>query len=281
MLDLVPGKRVVESGTGSASFTHALARVVHRSGRVFTFEYHAGRACTARKEFGEHGLSDVVTLTHRNVCEEGFTLDSYDGGDVNGALVGAEDKKNGDGEHNSNEKNGQDGNGCIGTNIGDEMNGTGDDNSDGMKSNARNTMKTATDNVSQIQERIPLTDIDAVFLDLPEPWKAIPHTLSFFRNDSVGRICCFSPCIEQTQRTVQALASFGFHDIEMYECLRNPIETKTIEVPHVQSVVQQQQDGGVYVEKMKVSKNPYPETKGHTAFLTFASFLPQQAVPLP
>jgi tRNA (adenine57-N1/adenine58-N1)-methyltransferase len=34
-----------------------------------------------REEFARHGMSDVVTLVHRNVCKEGFTVvDTVDSG---------------------------------------------------------------------------------------------------------------------------------------------------------------------------------------------------------
>ncbi|KAI0278262.1 tRNA methyltransferase complex GCD14 subunit-domain-containing protein [Russula aff. rugulosa BPL654] len=69
-----PGSVVVEAGTGSASFTHSIARTVGATGHVFSYEFHEARATKAAEEFARHGISDIVTLTHRNVCKNGFTV---------------------------------------------------------------------------------------------------------------------------------------------------------------------------------------------------------------
>ncbi|KAH9931641.1 tRNA methyltransferase complex GCD14 subunit [Epithele typhae] len=74
-LDLRPGSKVIEAGTGSGSFSHSVARTVGPSGHLWSYEFHEARATKAREEFTRHGMHDLVTLTHRNVCKEGFTVE--------------------------------------------------------------------------------------------------------------------------------------------------------------------------------------------------------------
>jgi tRNA (adenine57-N1/adenine58-N1)-methyltransferase len=56
---------------------------------------------------------------------------------------------------------------------------------------------------------------DAIFLDLPEPWRAIPHAAHTIK--PYGSICSYSPCVEQSQQTIQEMKRFGFHSIKTIE----------------------------------------------------------------
>lgn len=61
--------------------------------------------------------------------------------------------------------------------------------------------------------------IDAVFLDVPCPWDAVPHVLKILKSGT-GKICSYSPCIEQTQKFCDALRkSDHFYDIHTVEAL--------------------------------------------------------------
>ena len=90
-----PGTVVIEAGAGSGSFTHAAARAVfdgdsssrvdgqtseratkrrRTTGRVFSYEYHEPRAKELQTELRDHGLEDVVEVTHRDVYCDGFNV---------------------------------------------------------------------------------------------------------------------------------------------------------------------------------------------------------------
>lgn len=104
----------------------------------------------ARNEFQEHGLADIVTAAHRDVCGNGFP---------------------------------------------EELNGVA----------------------------------DAVFLDLPLPWEAVAAAKKALKPN--GRICCFSPCIEQVQRTCLALHEQRFIDITTAECVQRQYEARQVSLP--------------------------------------------------
>lgn len=176
-----PGSRLIESGSGSGSFTHAAARAVYdgrpghhnytsTTGKVFSFEFHEQRFEKLKREIGEHGLEGLVEINHRDVYNDGFLVDGKS------------------------------------------------------------------------------PEADAIFLDLPAPWLALPHlsrrkpksgtemegvqSNSSTQDDWVSPlnprrsayICTFSPCIEQVTRTVSEMRKLGWVEIEMFEIAHKRIQ---------------------------------------------------------
>ncbi|XP_003389120.1 PREDICTED: tRNA (adenine(58)-N(1))-methyltransferase catalytic subunit TRMT61A-like [Amphimedon queenslandica] len=138
------------------------------------------------------------------------------------------------------------------------------------------------------QEGFGLEDrVDAVFLDLPNPWEAISSAKTAIKRTG-GRICSFSPCIEQVQKTCEELNKLGFKDIGVMECLLRPFDVRpcVFNIPNMGSNVDHSTD------KSKSTKLTQPiassETiwtcaqrrtiPGHTGFLTFATLLHKDIV---
>lgn len=162
--------RVIEAGTGLASFTHAFARTVGPDGRLFSYEFHEPRYQEAKRELMEHGLSRVnTTIAHRDVCLDGF-------------------------------------------------------------------------DVPIDPEFASSIDAEAVFLDLPAPWQAIPHLQKVVSNTRQVSICCFSPCIEQVDKTIHALQQNGWTSIQMVEVAGKRWEARQEMVRDVRDVVKRLKD---------------------------------------
>ncbi|CAL9736186.1 tRNA (adenine(58)-N(1))-methyltransferase catalytic subunit TRM61 [Monosporozyma servazzii] len=66
-------------------------------------------------------------------------------------------------------------------------------------------------------EKKIILDADAIFLDLPAPWEAIPHLEEVIATDEKVGLCCFSPCIEQVDKTIEAMTENGWTNIQMVE----------------------------------------------------------------
>lgn len=181
----------MQIGTGSGSLSHHFLRTIAPSGHLFTFEYHQQRAEAATAEFTTHGLTEYVTVAHRDVCADGFGL---------------------------------------------------------------------------------VDQVDAVFLDLPNPWKAIPFAKQALRKDRMTRICSFSPCIEQVQQTCTTLLREGFQDLYMVEVIVRPFDVKR--VPYDAKCIVS--NAPLLTPSVVITKAD-DEIKGHTSFLTFAIYLATNA----
>ncbi len=187
---------VIESGTGSGSFSHSIARIIGDRGKLFTFEFHPVRAEKAREEFETHGLSHIITVDHRDVCKNGFDMEN-----------------------------------CA----------------------------------------------DAVFLDLPAPWEAIEHAKRTLRKDRPTRVCCFSPCAEQVQRTCEALRTSGFYEVEMFEVLlRDHIVTKLDLKKDIlpDNLASSSSFPNASNPSSMLVSRPTDGMRGHTSYLTFATLIP-------
>lgn len=168
-LNVTCGSRVIEAGTGSASFTHSFARTLGKQGKLFTYEFHEPRYLEAKKELQQHNLINTL-ITHRDVCEDGFEIEN------------------------------------IPAEFALDIKG------------------------------------EAVFLDLPSPWTAIPHLDKVINQDVKVGICCFSPCIEQVDKTVHALEENGWTQIEMVEVAGRRWEARKDMVRDVKDVVTKLKD---------------------------------------
>jgi len=87
-------------------------------------------------------------------------------------------------------------------------------------------------------------NVDAVILDLAIPWLVVPHAYNTLKPS--GTIVSFSPTIDQTVKTTEALKENGFVNIETVECLMR----------------------GMRVERGKT--RPQTLMTGHTGYITHA-----------
>lgn len=128
---------------------------------------------------------------------------------------------------------------------------------------------------------------DGVFLDLPAPWKATAAAMKCLAPNGV--FVSFSPCIEQIQKTCQALQLAGGVRLRTFECLLRTHEVSSVTLqtdlaadppPAATSRKRKHADGAiapytVQSERGIVAK-PSMDAKGHTGYLLTA----RRAVPL-
>ena len=204
--DIYPGATVVESGLGSGSLTLALLRAVGPTGQVVVYEQRADMIGPALTNIRRFTLPDEMPDPELTSTPVSTPLAPDPSSD--------------------------------------------DESVDPPPPEAREPIVAVGPNNLIVRERdiyqgIEETEVDRLVLDLPEPWRVLPHALDFLRPGGIA--ACYSPSIIQVQRTVEELeASGGFGQIESLEVLYRPWQIKGQAVRPVQQMV------------------------SHTAFLTFA-----------
>ena len=98
-----------------------------------------------------------------------------------------------------------------------------------------------------IKEGIEESQMDLVFLDLPQPWDVVEHVSSALKIG--GYLASYNPYIEQMITLNKVLKKHGFSELTTIECILREMEVKV--------------------------KGTRPKTRmvGHTGYLTFARLL--------
>lgn len=109
--------------------------------------------------------------------------------------------------------------------------------------------------------------IDAVFLDLPQPWLVISSAARMLRCN--GSLCSFSPCIEQVQQTCETLQNQDFTDVRTFEVLLRAYGVRE------ESLMPLKQEGNPELTRSELSspphKKPCPDTGQDGSFNKFHS----------
>ncbi|CAD7944079.1 unnamed protein product [Amoebophrya sp. A120] len=216
LLDLKPGDSVVETGTGSGSLSTSLAASVSPFGKVFTFEYHFERFRKAREEFEMrkvNGYDNLFTFWG-DACA---LHNNHAGAPAINEQAEVEQEREQSGEKKPKMvRSFREG---IELHLAETSK---QEQSAGMSNAASSTSTNTLSSRPSSSTSSPATPyfVDAVFLDLPQPWEAIENVKQVLKLN--GKLCFFCPCVEQVSRMSEALRSGGFLDVRTFECLAKP-----------------------------------------------------------
>lgn len=96
---------------------------------------------------------------------------------------------------------------------------------------------------------------DAVVLDQPEPWKAIPHLVPVLAAGAT--VACYTPQVSQMEQTSRTFTALGFADVRQLELMER------------------------YWEVKERGSRPSHDGLGHTGFLVFGRWLGAATPPSP
>jgi len=193
MLGLRPGMRVLESGTGSGAMSHAILRTISPNGHLHTFEFNKARAREARVDFEHNRVGHLVTVRHADICQELGSLDVE--GEVEGEMLAAVPLPIAPAATNGAETAAAEVNGSASTET--------------EEATTSPPVK-ITPTIRALRGRM-----DAVFLDVPQPWLAIPLAAAVLKPNA--GLATYSPCLEQVFKTCEALREHNFHSIRTME----------------------------------------------------------------
>lgn len=256
-LNLVPGSIVLETGTGSGSLTHSLARTVGKLGRVLTYDFHEERRQAVEAEIKQHRLDHIVKTYVRDTQCDGFPVEEV-------FQIAHEARSTAATLHQTNS-------------VSKICNfvSSSEKTSDNNCASNEDLLKNINDAV--------IKGADGVFLDLPRPYEVITSCHKVLKFD--GRIASFSPCMEQVQTTCSSLKENGFIDIRTVEILlryyntrREALISDMNEERICSDSKKRKRDGNSNGDSSKrIGKcismtiaKPLSESRGHTGYLTFA-----------
>lgn len=110
---------------------------------------------------------------------------------------------------------------------------------------------------------------NAVFLDLPRPEDVVTEAERVLVDG--GRVCCFSPCVEQVQRTCARLRAGMWHSIVTITAPVRTFETKLSPDSQPDAEREKSHYGRVKRAEGRLQTRAFSEMKGHTSYLTFAT----------
>ena len=197
-----PGSSVIEAGAGSGSFTHAAVRAVFNGYPSDQQQPESAQHPLKKRKYGKVHSFEFHAQRASKVREE-ISQHGLDG------LVEVTHR---------------------------------DVYEDGFLLN-RDTPSASTEGASASASASSTSPkANAVFLDLPAPWLALRHLTRECRQQETGTategiqsaldpttpvyICTFSPCLEQSERTISAMRQLGWLQIEMVEVNHRRIEVK-------------------------------------------------------
>ena len=104
-------------------------------------------------------------------------------------------------------------------------------------------------------------NVDAVVLDMATPWNAVEKVKNYIKFS--GTLISFSPTIEQVKKTVSAMKTHGFIEINTYELIKRKIQVKK-NATRPETRMIGHTGYSTFGRKIKNIKNPYREQKPKT-----------------